>query len=313
MIKISKELKIGFIVTLIIALFIWGLNFLKGKNMLTSNVILYAVYNNVGGLMESGNVSIRGLQVGKVNRIYFLPGSSDKIIVELAIKKEYKVPKNSIAKIYSIDFMGSKAIDLILSNSKELCKENDTLTTDYEESLMDQINTIILPVKYKAEKVMSSIDTVLGGFRNIMNLNTQRSIQRSFNNIENSTYLIDNLLDSEQKHISSLIVNLESISANLKDNNTQLSSAMRNFKNISDSLAASKLKSTIENTNLVLLQTKEILEKINHGKGSAGLLINDDSLYRHLDGVTIQLQQLMDDLKNHPNRYVHFSVFGKKN
>lgn len=310
--KINKETKIGIFVTLVIAAFIWGLNFLKGRNLFTRENTFYAVYDNVGGLMESSKVIIHGYKVGKVDKIFFMSGHNDKIIVRLAIDKQFKIPKNSVAKIYSTDFMGTKAVDLILSDSKEYCNENDTLRSDFEQALIDQINDEILPVKFKAENLMMAIDTVLEDVHSVLNESTKKNISLTFRHVEGISASVDDLLSSQKGRLAAIFYNIESISDNLKENNKYLTAAIHNLSATSDSLAKSNLKVAINNANASLEQTREIMSKINKGQGTLGLLVNDETLYTNLKNSSQQLDALVKDIKEHPSRYLHFSVFGKK-
>ncbi|MDP4187502.1 MAG: MlaD family protein [Bacteroidota bacterium] len=310
--KINKETKIGIFVTLVIAVFIWGLNFLKGRNLFTRENTFYAVYDNVGGLMESSKVIIHGYKVGKVDKIFFMSGHNDKIIVRLAIDKQFKIPKNSVAKIYSTDFMGTKAVDLILSDSKEYCNENDTLRSDFEQALIDQINDEILPVKFKAENLMMAIDTVLEDVHSVLNESTKKNISLTFRHVEGISASVDDLLSSQKGRLAAIFYNIESISDNLKENNKYLTAAIHNLSATSDSLAKSNLKVAINNANASLEQTREIMSKINKGQGTLGLLVNDETLYTNLKNSSQQLDALVKDIKEHPRRYLHFSVFGKK-
>lgn len=310
--KINKETKIGIFVTLVIAAFIWGLNFLKGRNLFTRENTFYAVYDNVGGLMESSKVIIHGYKVGKVDKIFFMSGHNDKIIVRLAIDKQFKIPKNSVAKIYSTDFMGTKAVDLILSDSKEYCNENDTLRSDFEQALIDQINDEILPVKFKAENLMMAIDTVLEDVHSVLNESTKKNISLTFRHVEGISASVDDLLSSQKGRLAAIFYNIESISDNLKENNKYLTAAIHNLSATSDSLAKSNLKVAINNANASLEQTREIMSKINKGQGTMGLLVNDETLYTNLKNSSQQLDALVKDIKEHPRRYLHFSVFGKK-
>jgi phospholipid/cholesterol/gamma-HCH transport system substrate-binding protein len=303
--KIYKETKIGLIVTLIIGAFIWGLNFLKGRDVFTTQKQYYAIFNNIGGLKKSSEVSVNGYSLGKVSDIRFFRGDASKILVEISIDRQFKIPKNSIVEIYSSDLMGSKAVNLILGQSGETVAQYDTLPSKFTGDLASLISKEITPMKEKAEHLIVSIDSVMNIVGHTFNYKTQRSIQNSITSVEAM------ILDEKQK-IETILSNFESITQNIKNNNKYFTNIASNLSSISDSIAASNLKKVIERANITFTQTNELLDKINSGKGTLGQLANNDELYVSLHQSLQSLDSLLIDLKGHPKRYVHFSLFGKK-
>jgi phospholipid/cholesterol/gamma-HCH transport system substrate-binding protein len=170
---------------------------------------------------------------------------------------------------------------------------------------------------------MLSIDSVLVIIKSIFNENTQKNLEQSFEsirytiqNLEHTTYNIDTLVVTQRVKLANIIGNVESISLNIKKNNDKISNIITNFSSISDTLAKAKIASTIENANKSLKSFSEIIDKINRGEGSLGMLVNNDSLYNNLNGASKQLNELVEDVKLNPQRYVNISVFGggkKKN
>jgi phospholipid/cholesterol/gamma-HCH transport system substrate-binding protein len=303
--KIYKETKIGLIITLIIAAFIWGLNFLKGRDFFTTQKQYYAVFDNIGGLKKSSNVSVNGYAVGKVSSIKFFPGDVNKILVEISIDRQFKIPKKTIAEIYSSDLMGSKAVNLILGKSNETIAQYDTLASQFTGDLASLISKEITPMKEKAEHLIVSIDSVMGIIQHTFDRKTQRSIQNSIVSVE------DMILDEKLK-IESILSNFESITQNLNNNNKSFTNIAHNLSSISDSIATSNLKQVIAQANIALIQTNELLNNINSGKGTLGQFVNNDALYISLHKSLQSLDSLLVDVKGHPKRYIHFSVFGKK-
>lgn len=303
--KIYKETKIGIIVTVIIAAFIWGLNFLKGRDIFTTQRQYYAVFSNIGGLEKSSDVSVNGYTIGKVSDIDFFPGNANKILVEISIDRQFQIPQNSVVEIYSSDLMGSKAVNLILGESKNMIAEYDTLTSRFTGDLAELISKEISPLKEKTEHLIVSIDSVMGIVQHTFNPRTQRSIQHSITSVEE-------LIVQEKERLSRIMQNLESITQNLKNSNKQFSNITSNISSITDSIASSNLKKAIDQASIALVQVNELLAKVNSGKGTMGQLVNNDALYFSLNKSIQSLDSLLVDLKGHPKRYVHFSVFGKK-
>lgn len=303
--KINKEAKIGFIVTLVIALFIWGLNFLKGKNFFTRTYIYYAVYKNVGGLKEAGAISINGYKVGKIDDMYFKKGNSREIVVKLAIEEQLQIPKGSTAKIYSVDFLGTKGINLLMSNKTEYYKEWDTLPSQFEGSVADQIQEQVIPIKNKAEDLLVSIDSILNDIHKSFDYDTRKNIKESFINIKNTTVTLD-------ENVGAIMLNLRLVSETLKKNDKAFDAVIANLAGVTDSLQQTRIKTTVDKLNATLSQTNEIMAKINKGEGTIGQLVNNDSLYQNLQNTSKNLDLLIRDLKENPKNYVHFSVFGGK-
>ena len=129
---------------------------------------------------------------------------------------------------------------------------------------------------------------------------------------EKTSLKVDDLVETEKGRLSSILSKIDIIAGTLASNNAKLGNAIANFSNISDTLAKSNLKGTIENASIALGDASKIMQKISKGEGSMGMLINDDSLYKRLDNSSRDLDSLLVDIKAHPKRYLHFSVFGNK-
>jgi len=207
-VKISREIKIGTLTIVSLILLIWGLNYLKGVDVLKKQRVFYAVYDRVDGLVKANPVSINGLQVGQVNNLYFSKDGSTKIIAEILITTDINIPDNSIAQIFSSDLMGSKAVNLMFGNSVRYIQPGDTLATEVEGSLKDEVNKQVLPLKRKAENLLSSLDTMVTIIQDIFNKKTKENLNASFTNIrsaishlENTTVNIDTLISTQKSYI----------------------------------------------------------------------------------------------------------------
>jgi len=317
--KLTREIKIGIIFVITIAASYWGVNFLKGKDIFSNVRKIYAVYPKVNGLMRSNPVTVNGLNVGKVSDISFSNDTSRFLVVELSISHDLPIPKNSIAQIYSSDLLGSKAVEILLGNSTEYVKKGDTLRSDSKATLEDEVNRQVLPLKLKAESLMGSFDTLISVLNEVMNEQTRDNMIKSFASIKNTishlevtTSSLDTIVNNQKGRMSEIIVNIESITHNIKNNNQQISSAIHNVSAMTDTLAAANLSKTIGTTQRALQNFEQITDKINKGKGTLGMLINNDSLYMQLEGSSRNLKLLLEDMKAHPSKYVHISVFGKK-
>ncbi len=318
--KLSKEVKVGLTIIVAICFFIYGFNFLKGTNLFSKNKLYYATYAALDGVTESNPVMLNGFKIGQIKSLSLQnQGGYYPILVEFSLDKAIKVPKFSIAKVISSDLFGAKAIELILSDSKEFLENGDTLQTASEEDLKTAVDKRIAPLQKKAETLISDADSVMNSVNNVLDAKSQanlkssiESIKLTFASLAKTATTLDGLLAVEQAKLAAILANVNSITKNLENNNEKLTHVISNFSNISDSLAKSNLKQVIENTNLVMTQTKDIMSKVNNGKGTMGMLINNDSLYVKLDKTVGDLDKLLIDLRKNPSRYVSVSVFGKK-
>jgi phospholipid/cholesterol/gamma-HCH transport system substrate-binding protein len=309
--KIKTEIRIGLIVLSTISLVIWGINFLKGKNVLKRTDVYYAVFHDISGLKLSGSVFILGMKVGVINNIDFNNHGYDEILVALAINKGLTIPKNSTIELYSSDIMGNKALRILPSREKENAKFGDTLVSSVQADLIASLQSELAPFKNKAESAISSLDSLVTAFNHVMDPATQKKLQLSIGNLSESTSSLAQQLAPGGK-LQQTISSLATFTKTLSDNKEKLNSIFANMGEITDSIAKSNLKGTILNMNKTFEQTQILLSGINKGNGSLGLLVTNDSLYNNLKSASANLSSLLEDLNKNPKRYVHFSIFGKK-
>lgn len=314
--KIKKETKIGIIFVVAAGLLFWGYNFLKGKDVFTKQRMFYAQYFDVSGLGKADPIFINGLRAGQVKTLYFDPSNSGKVIVELQVTENFPLPTNSIAKIISTNLMGTKAISLSIGDANTLLIDGDTMNTMIESTLQEQMEQTIAPLKHKAEELLSSVEEIIGNLQLILNSETSENIksslahlEHSLINVESVTGSLDSLVISEKSKIEKILDNAESITSNLEKNNSHLTAILTNFHQVSDSLAAADIASTINNANKAMADFASILGKIDKGEGSMGMLMNNDTLYLELEKSARDLNLLMEDIKANPSRYVKFSLF----
>ena len=316
--KISNETKIGALAVVTITMLILGYNYMKGNNLFSKDNTYYARYDRLDGLMVASLVKINGLTIGRVMDLELIPDSSKDILATISISGKIKIPKNSIARIVSSDLLGSKAIVFEFTNSTEYYMPGDTLVADIKEDLSTQVSNEILPVKLKAESLLTSMDSILTTIKIIFNENTQDDIKKSVNSIKNtlvnldhSSGTLDTLLKNNVSRLNRIFDNVEAITTNLKNSEKEITNIVSNFSAVSDSLKMSKITSIVNNANATLASVDSVLTKINDGEGSLGLLINDDKLYYNLNNSSAQLDLLLQDLRLHPEKYVHFSLVHK--
>ncbi|MBT5090497.1 MAG: MCE family protein [Flavobacteriales bacterium] len=306
----NKEFKIGFFaITSIIAL-VFGVNYLKGINILNDNRDFYAVYANIGGLQVGSPVMVNGYKVGMVSNIDLLTEQNQNLLVTISLDKEFDIAINTVCKIVNQDLMGTKGISLVLGDNDELITSGDTLISGLEGSLQDEVNAQILPLKNKAEELIGSIDSVMMIVTAVLNKDTRENLRNSLSSLDKTFELmsqtmvkVDSIIDINDERIAKVVNNLESITSNLESSNGEIKNILTNFSSLSDSLAKVDIATVLQNVS-------DITTKINNGEGSIGLLLQDDKIYANLEESTRELAFLIEDIKKNPSRYVNFSIIG---
>lgn len=310
--KLSKEVRVGIITTIAIGCFIYGFNFLKGRNFFSHQRVFYAVYYDIDGLVDGNPLMINGFKVGIVSDIKLSADTTRRVIVTLLLDDEVEVPKSTVAKVISSDILGSKAVQLVLGHGTDYAKVGDTLESAQEDNLKQAVNKTIAPLQKKAEGLIASIDSVMIVVQQVFNESARQNLAKSFESIkgaitslQTTSFRLDTLVVTERYKISEILTKINQLATMLGNNSDKLSNVINNFSNISDSLAKSNLTSAINNADVALGQASSIMTKINTGQGSLGLLVNNDSLYRKLDKSADDLDKLLKDVRLNPNRYIN--------
>ena len=311
--KITNETKVGVLAAVAIVILIVGYSFLKGNDVFSSENEFYAKYDNVEGLAVSKPVLVNGYQIGRVSKLTLL--QSGQILAAFKINPEYAIPNNTIAKLVSTDLLGGKAIIFELGTSKVYAEDGDTINANIQKNFLDQVE----PVQKKAELIIARLDSVLSSVNSTLSPEFQKNFDRSFASIartletlEKTSRTVDGLVGKESSKIEGILGNLESISANFKNNNAKITSIMNNLDKVSDEVAKANFSKTMAEANKAVADLQGIVTKVNNGQGSLGQLMNDEKLYNNLNNAAGNLDKLMIDFKENPKRYVSFSVFGGK-
>lgn len=321
--RVSKEFKTGLVVIISLGVLFAGVNFLKGFRIFSNAFEFHAVYSEVDGLVSSNPVLMNGLKIGQVKSVKLDPKNPDRVVVTFIVDyPDLYVPKNSTAELISSDLLGSKAIRLNMGEAyseNDFAQSGDTLISTKEESLQESINKQVAPLKNKTEELISSVENIIVSVNafwdtsaaNVINesLYDVRAAVDNFGNLANQ---LNYLVADERARLGRIFGNIESISYNLKESNDRLTKIFTNVEDITDSLSQTNYKTTIDEANKTLAEVNSLLLKINNGEGTIGALVQDDSLYYELVKTNREVQDLVWDLRQHPNRYLHISVFGRK-
>ncbi len=319
--KYSKYVKLGFLITISMAILFWGLSYLKGNDIFKRSNYYHVVYDRIDGLLEANKVTMNGYQIGQVKSIAFDPSKSGNLIVTIMVDASFQIPVNSVAQIISSDIMGTRSIKMGLSNENTYYKTNDTIPGAIESDLKEQVSLQVLPIKNKAEQLLGTIDSAITVLTVIFNEDAQENLSESFKNInktiENAEKITSDLAEvmaSEKASIQQILSNIEELTNFLNNNTTELEKVIKNLSSFSDTLSQLQVAPILSNISMASNQLLNIMEKLNSNENTVGLLLNDDRLYFEITELSQNLSSLLKDVQENPKRYVQFSAmdFGKE-
>ena len=300
--KLSNEIKTAILVLSGILMFIVGFSYLKSNNIFSSDRTFFAIYDDIEGVSVGTPVTVSGFNVGSIQDISFYQNTMD-ILVKFRVENKVKFSKNSVAQIYETGLIGGKAL-AILPNNGPLAQSGDTLRSSIAPGLTELVNDKLSPLQEKIESTFVSADSLLKNINNVLDVNSQNQIKESFSqlsdlatNLKESAENLNSIINSNEIKINDIVSNVDNFSSNF-------SSLSNSFSDVE--VIIGNLTKTSNNLN-------SIIDEISSGDGTFNQLIYDDSMIRSLNEASNNLNLLMEDLRLNPKRYVHFSLFGKKN
>jgi len=316
--KVNNETKVGALTAIAITLFILGFNFLRGKSTFKTGNYLMAVYQNTKGIVVSNPVFINGFQVGTVSEIENADADLKNIIVTIKLNDDFNIPKNSIASIKTTP-LGNVSIDIALGSQSTFLHSGDTLQTSNTPGLMDNIAGKIDPIAAQLTATLVALEKTLNNVNTTLDVATKANLQQSMANINQataslaaSTKALQIMLNEQNGSITQSMKYIHSFTKNLADNNSKVNNMMGNIEKTTDRLAKTDIDGTVASLKQSVEQLNSLLEKANNPKGTVGMLLNDKAMYANINSTLKSVNTLTDDLRLHPKRYIHFSVFGKK-
>lgn len=311
--KFTKEARIGLMVSVSVLVLFAGFYFLRGSNVFSSDNIYYAYYDNVSGLQPSAAVQLKGMQVGKVDKIELNGGN--RVKVSITIGKKIDLPKGTVAKLTSLDLLGTKGISLDLGTSSEMVKNKETLQDAVEGGIVDKISVEVTPLLTDVRKVVNNVDSVLTSVNMIFSQQARDDLQKSIAALHVSMDHfsgVSNTLDKQSGALAHVIQNADKITTNLANNNENIDHTLKNLRTTSDNLSKARIQETIAKLESASEELNGVMKKINEGQGSIGMAVNDKALYNDVSTTLKSLNDLVSDLKAHPSRYINVTVFGRK-
>ena len=302
--KNKNEIKTGILVVIGIGLFIFGFSYLKSNDIFVVDRTFYAVYDDVEGVVNGTPVTVNGFPVGSIQDISFL--KNNNLLVKFRVENDLTFSINSIAQIYETGLIGGKALAIIPANdNSRIAVSKDTLKSSVAPGLTELVNDKLTPLQENIEAMILSANEVLGKVSLIFDDSTRTNLKTSVSDftetirdLKETSAMIKSVIKSNKLNIDQTIDNVLDISTNFSEisktiNQSELDLIISNFKNSSDDLAL-------------------ILKKVNDGNGTISKLIENDTLFQNLNDASKSIDLLLEDIRLNPKRYIHFSIFGKK-
>ena len=303
--KNKNEIKTGFLVIIGIGLFIFGFSYLKSNDIFVSDRTFYSIYDDVEGVVNGTPVTVNGYPVGSITDISFF--TNNRLLVKFRVENDIKFSVNSIAQIYETGLIGGKALAIIpaMDNSR-VAVSKDTLKSSVAPGLTDLVNEKLTPLQENIEMMIVSANNVLEKINSVFDDPTRSNLRTSvsdfsetISDLKETSVMIKSIVKTNKIAINNTIDNVKDLSENLSS--------------ISNTINSSDLEKTLLNLKSSSENLSNVLENINNGDGSISKLISNDSLFTNLNNASNSIDLLLKDIRLNPKRYLHFSVFGKKN
>lgn len=296
--KITKEIKIALVAIVSIVLLFFGMNFLKGMTLFSNGDSYYITFKDISGLSSSSPIFANGYRVGVVRNVSFDYENNGDVVVEFMVDDDLQIPKGSTAEIVS-DLMGNVKMNLLLAdNPRDFVAKGDTIMGVINAGMLGKAKDMIPAI----EKMLPKLDSILA---NINMLLSDPNIGRTLGNVQKTT---ENLTVTTRE----LNALMASVNKDVPGLMGKASGLLDNANNLTSNLAAVDVASTVAKVDQTLANVQQLTSKLNNDKGTLGLLMNDETLYYNLTNTVLSADSLLNNLRAHPKRYVHFSLFGKK-
>lgn len=303
----KREAKIGLFAVLMIGAAWAGIRFLKGFDVFGRNAEYYAVYDQVGGVQTASPILVKGVKIGTVSAIALDPARSDQVVLRLTVKREYRIPTDSEAKIVSSSLMGSKAIEIVFGTAPTCFEQGDTIRSGRDRDLMDMAGSELDFVKQKISQVTADLSRTLNNVSDLLEAN-EANITGTLGNLNALSGNMNDLLAAEKRNLESAVENLAGFSEMLGANAGRVDSIVGSLNRVAATLDEERFAQKLTGTVSTL---DALMTKIDEGDGTLGMLLNDKALYDSLTVASGNLSALLADLKAYPARYVHLSLFGR--
>lgn len=320
--KLSKEVKTGIIVVLAIGLLIAGINFLKGNSFFGGDDVYYVYMQESGGVTPATSVYVNGVVIGKVLNVQLTQekDSTKRVLMTFNVQdRNFKIPVSAKIHSGSVDLLTKGLLIEPGNNLSEFFEPGDKIQGTVESGMVDQVMEYADPLVGKVTSLAETLDKFVKSFSAFWDTTANSELKQTFDSVQialskftNVATQLENLVASEKVKLSTILSNVESITGNLEKSNAKIENILGNAEKITDDLVTSDFKGTIEAAKNTLTKFNTMLDAATNGEGTLGKLLSDEQLYNELNKTNQRLQHLVEDIEAHPERYIHFSVFGVK-
>ncbi len=303
----KREVKIGIFAVAMLGAAWAGIRFLSGFDIFSRNAEYYAAYDQINGVQNASPVMMKGVKIGSVTGIAFDPARSDKVLLQLTIKRQYRIPEDSEAKIFSNGLMGNKAIEIIYGTSTDYLRSGDTLRAGRDRDLMDVAGSELDFFKQHFSKIATELTATLENLNGLLERNAG-NIDGTLNHLNEISGDMASVLSDRKADLQRSIAEFAEFAQMLGDNSPKVDSLIGNLNRFSAQLTDEQI---VARLGTAVDELSALMARIDRGDGTMGRLMNDPALYESLDEAVGNLSALLADVKQYPGRYVHLSVFGR--
>lgn len=327
----TKEIKVALLAIVSILFLYFGYFFLKGRNVFSSEQYFKSVFKEIDLLSPGDQVILNGIQVGQIYTTTLDPDGG-LITVEFTVRPDLKLPKGTVATIYSADLLGDKAMKLVYpvdGKASGFYEDGATIDGNLDKGMTDMLTKELLPVKDQISQMLGSVDTLMGKVNVLLDNgrldSTLKSVNILTNNLALATNGIDKTIRSLTVQFDDLMGDFKELSSTFTNNKDEIDNLIGNTSKITEDFSelSGKMKqldiesslasfeATLNDANKTVTMANQLLSGLNEGEGTAGAILNDRTIYDNLDKVSADLDSLLVDFKANPKRYVHFSLIDR--
>lgn len=304
--RYSREIKTGVFAVVSILLFILGYQYLKNSKLFQVSREFYVVYENVVGLEAGAPVTINGMRVGKVKNLALANKAEDGVLVTFLLENDFEFPKSSVVKIYASGIIGGNNLAIVTAvGDPIMSRAGDTLRGELESGMIDGLIEKFSPIEKSLLSSLTKVDSVLSDIDQVLDARSKQHLRQSMESLSVAMEQLSQtatglnvLVDRNQNELDAAFKSILKTSTNLET--------------ITDSIASVNTAQMLKDLSGSISALNQITNSMAQGEGSLGALIQDDGLYQDLRTLTEDAQNLLKDIKSQPKRYVHFSLFGRK-
>lgn len=311
-VKEARSIKVALFAIAAALIFYLGATFLKGINVFGKKTYYYAVFEDIGALHESTNVTLNGYGIGKVTGIELLSTNPVRICAEILVTEKLDIPEDSQFEVAQKDILGGMVVNLHLGQSARVAQRGDTLGCYLAGGMLDGVGDLVAQL----QSVVASVDTIgmnlKLAFRSEDSLNGGTMIKNTLENLEHTAADLSKLLAANGGKVNNIVSQLDLLSKTLGEAAPKIDAIVSNVDNITDSIAQANIRTLVNNAQSTVDNANALIADVKNGRGTVGQLVSNDSLYNNLNKTIESIDLLVKDIKADPSKYINITVFSRK-